>query len=70
MTITGVNLTAAAGLIAAIGEIRRFSSPQKTASYVSLNPRVRQSSHPFGLETGAQSATTYAPHRDHTHIAL
>jgi transposase len=43
MTITGVNLTVAVGLIAAIGDIHRFSSPQKLVSYVGLNPRVRQS---------------------------
>ena len=43
MTITGVNLTVAVGLVAAIGDIRRFSSPQKLVSYVGLNPRVRQS---------------------------
>jgi transposase len=33
----------AAGLVAAIGEIRRCSSPQKLVSYFGLNPRVRQS---------------------------
>ena len=43
LTITGVNITVAAGLVAAIGDIRRFSSPQKLVSYVGLNPRVRQS---------------------------
>ncbi len=43
MTITGVNLIVAAGLMAAIGEIARFSSPQKLVSYFGLNPRVRQS---------------------------
>ena len=43
MTITGVNLTVAVGLIAAIGDIHRFSSPQKLVSYIGLNPRVRQS---------------------------
>ena len=43
ITITGVNVTVAAGLVAAIGDIRRFSSPQKLVSYVGLNPRVRQS---------------------------
>ena len=43
MTITGINLTVAVGLVAAIGDIRRFSSPQKLVSYVGLNPRVRQS---------------------------
>jgi len=43
ITITGVNLTVAAGLMAAIGDIGRFKSPQKLVSYFGLNPRVRQS---------------------------
>jgi hypothetical protein len=43
MTITGVNLTVAAGIVAAIGDISRFRSPQKLVSYFGLNPRVRQS---------------------------
>lgn len=43
LTITGVNVIVAAGLVAAIGDIRRFSSPQKLVSYFGLNPRVRQS---------------------------
>jgi transposase len=43
ITITGVNVTVAAGLVAAIGDIRRFVSPQKLVSYFGLNPRVRQS---------------------------
>lgn len=43
MTITGVNLTVAVGLMAAIGDIDRFKSPQKLVSYFGLNPRVRQS---------------------------
>ena len=43
MTITGVNLTVAAGLMAAIGSIERFASPQKLVSDFGLNPRVRQS---------------------------
>lgn len=43
MTITGVNLTVAAGLMAAIGDINRFENPQKLVSYFGLNPRVRQS---------------------------
>src|SRR4029450_11003309 len=40
--ITGVNLTVAAGLVAAIGDIGRFSSPQKLVSYFGLPPRVPQ----------------------------
>jgi transposase len=43
LTITGVNLAVAAGLMAAIGDIGRFDSPQKLVSYFGLNPRVRQS---------------------------
>jgi hypothetical protein len=43
LTITGVDVTVAAGLVAAIGDIDRFSSPQKLVSYFGLNPRVRQS---------------------------
>jgi transposase len=43
MTITGVNVTVALSLVAAIGDIKRFSSPEKLVSYFGLNPRVRQS---------------------------
>lgn len=43
LTVTGINVIVAAGLVAAIGDIRRFSSPQKLVSYFGLNPRVRQS---------------------------
>jgi len=43
LTITGVNLVVAAGLMAAIGNVERFNSPQKLVSYFGLNPRVHQS---------------------------
>jgi transposase len=43
LTVTGMNVTVAAGLVAAIGDVRRFPSPQKLVSYFGLNPRVRQS---------------------------
>jgi transposase len=43
LTITGVNATIAIGLLAAVGDIGRFASPQKLVSYFGLNPRVRQS---------------------------
>jgi transposase len=43
LTIAGVNVTVAAGLVAAIGDVHRFSSPQKLVSYFGPNPRVRQS---------------------------
>ncbi|WP_247458227.1 transposase [Bradyrhizobium sp. 153] len=38
MTITGVNLAVAAGIVAAIGDISRFYSPRKLVSYFGLNP--------------------------------
>jgi transposase len=43
MTITGVTATVAMSVLAAIGDIKRFSSPQKLVSYFGLNPTVRQS---------------------------
>jgi transposase len=43
MTIPGVDVCVAAGLVAAIGEVSRFASPQHLVSYLGLNPRVRQS---------------------------
>ena len=43
MTIPGVDFAVAVGLVAAIGDVTRFRSPQKLVSYFGLNPRVRQS---------------------------
>jgi transposase len=43
LTITGVNLAVASGIMAAIGDIGRFQEAQKLVSYFGLNPRVRQS---------------------------
>lgn len=43
MTITGVDMTVAVGIVAAIGDVGRFASPQKLVSYFGLNPAVRQS---------------------------
>jgi transposase len=43
MTITGINLTIAVGLVSAIGDVGRFSSAEKLVSYFGLNPRVCQS---------------------------
>ena len=36
-------MTVALGLLAAIGDITRFASPEKLVSYLGLNPSVRQS---------------------------
>jgi transposase len=54
MTVGGINLTIAVGLISAIGEVSRFSSPEKLVSYFGLNPRVRQS----GASPGTDPPTT------------
>lgn len=43
MTIPGIDVVVAVGLLAAIDDIQRFPSPQKLASYFGLVPRVRQS---------------------------
>src|SRR5437899_12454501 len=43
MTIPGVDVAVALGLVAAIGPVTRFRAPQKLVSYLGLNPRVRQS---------------------------
>src|SRR5918911_117685 len=43
MTLPGVDMVVALALVAAIGAIERFDSPQKLVSYLGLNPSVRQS---------------------------
>jgi transposase len=43
MTIGGVNSIVAASVLAAVGDIKRFSSPEKLVSYLGLNPSVHQS---------------------------
>jgi transposase len=43
MTIPGVGVSAAAALMAAIGDISRFDSPRRLVAYLGLDPKVRQS---------------------------
>src|SRR4051812_33613822 len=43
MSVPGVNVQTAATFMAAVGDIRRFSSPRQLVSYLGLDPRVRQS---------------------------
>jgi transposase len=43
MTVPGVNLHTAAAFMASVGNVARFSSPNKLVSYLGLDPRVRQS---------------------------
>jgi transposase len=43
MTVPGVNVICAASFLAAIGDIRRFSTARQLVAYLGLDPRVRQS---------------------------
>lgn len=43
MTIPGIDATVALSLVAAVGDFRRFRTPEQLVSYLGLNPRVRQS---------------------------
>jgi transposase len=43
MTIPGVDMVVAIGLVAAIGPITRFEQPDQLVSYIGLNPSVHQS---------------------------
>ncbi len=43
MTIPGIDMVVAVGLMAAIGPIERFVSPDRLVSYLGLNPTVHQS---------------------------
>lgn len=43
MTIPGVGIQVALGLLAAIGDVHRFSTPEKLSAYLGLVPRVSQS---------------------------
>src|SRR3954453_2724773 len=43
MTVPGVSVVTAIGLLAAIGDIARFATPRPLVAYLGLDPRVRQS---------------------------
>jgi len=43
MTIPGIDMVVAVGVMAAIGRIGRFASPDRLVAYLGLNPSVRQS---------------------------
>lgn len=43
MTVPGIDMVVALGLLAAIGPISRFLSPDRLVAYLGLNPSVRQS---------------------------
>jgi transposase len=43
MTIPGIDMVVAIGLLAAIGPVERFSNPDRLVAYLGLNPTVHQS---------------------------
>ena len=43
MTVPGIDMVVAIGLLAAIGPVERFAGPDKLVAYLGLNPSVRQS---------------------------
>jgi transposase len=43
MTIPGIDMVVATGLLAAIGPVERFAGPDKLVAYLGLNPSVHQS---------------------------
>jgi transposase len=43
MTVPGIDMVVAAGLLAAIGPVERFGGPDKLVAYLGLNPSVHQS---------------------------
>src|SRR4029079_14508114 len=43
MTIPGIDMVVALGVLAAIGPIERFATPDKLVAYLGLNPSVHQS---------------------------
>jgi transposase len=70
VTIPGVDVTVAIGLLAAIDSIERFASPQKLAAYFGLVPKVRQSAgtchHGRITKAGSRSARWLAIEAAHT----
>jgi len=43
MTVPGIDMVVAVGLLAAIGPVERFAGPDKLVAYLGLNPSVHQS---------------------------
>jgi transposase len=43
MTVPGIDMVVATGLLAAIGPVERFAGPNKLVAYLGLNPSVHQS---------------------------
>jgi transposase len=60
LSIPGVSLVTGAGILSAIGEIKRFSSAKKLASYFGLTPRVYQSGNTRRVGRISKQGNAYA----------
>jgi transposase len=60
LSIPGVSLVTGAGFLAAIGDIRRFDSAKKLASYFGLTPRVYQSGNTRRVGRISKQGNAYA----------
>lgn len=63
MTIAGINSVVATAVIAAIGDISRFPTPDRLASYFGLTPRVRQSGDRGAIHAASRNRETRLPER-------
>jgi hypothetical protein len=61
MSIAGISSVVATAVIAAIGDISRFSTPDRLASYFGLTPRVRQSGDRRAIHAASRSRETRSP---------
>jgi transposase len=61
MTIPGIDMVVALALVAAVGAVERFDSPQKLVSYLGLNPSVRQSGPGHAYMDGSPSRDAAMP---------
>jgi len=52
MKVLGVGLVSAFGLLAVIGDVRRFERPEKLVAYIGLNPGQRQSGRGKNIKLG------------------
>lgn len=59
LTIPGIGITVATGLLAAIDDVNRFKTPQELASYFGVTPRIRQSGHKAYFGSISKEGTAY-----------
>src|SRR3712207_2964428 len=70
MTVPGIDMVVATGLMAAIGPVARFAGPDKLVAYLGLNPSVHHSGegrprHGRITEQGRTHARTGLPGQTH-----